>query len=418
MRHMSYAPFLAAAFILWPVMGALGGQGYSPLLVLAALPALFVARPGYKPALYLLVLMAFLVWAIASEYWSPASRGIVSGSLLSGDFAVRSAGLRMALTLMFGTILIAGALKIQQGGAQMSARIMLGAFAVQGLMIAVCAVYAGFLLRLVYGDDPGEIGKGVQNINRNANAFALVLPVLVAYLGARPGSIWKAVALGIIAISMICFLQVDTSSALIGAGLMLVAFALVRLLPRHGLRWLFSAAAAYIAAAPFLMSALINGLDKAGINLPASFYSRVRAWDVVIGKIQQAPFIGHGIEASETWRETYADHPAWLAQLPDFWAQYPVIPGHPHNMALQIWGETGAIGAGLAALGVVLIGWRLPSADTLRPDIRYAIAGMLAVAFSLFSFSYSMWNEAFWSSIAMAGGGLVLLSRRERGSLA
>ena len=37
---MSYAPILAAAFVLWPVMGVLGAQGYGPLLALAALPAL------------------------------------------------------------------------------------------------------------------------------------------------------------------------------------------------------------------------------------------------------------------------------------------------------------------------------------------------------------------------------------------
>ena len=155
----------------------------------------------------------------------------------------------------------------------------------------------------------------------------------------------------------------------------------------------------------------------AGAALPGSFQSRVWSWDVVVGKIQEKPLIGHGIEASKTWRESYSDHPQWLAQLPDFWATYPVVPGHPHNMALQIWAETGMVGAGLVALTLAFIAICLPDGQTMRPDVRYASAGMLASAVSLFSFSYSVWNEAFWASLVLAACSIVLLSKRERASL-
>ena len=50
MRGMSYAPFLAAAFLLWPLTSMAGTQGNVLLLALAAIPALFVARPGIRPA--------------------------------------------------------------------------------------------------------------------------------------------------------------------------------------------------------------------------------------------------------------------------------------------------------------------------------------------------------------------------------
>ena len=86
-------------------------------------------------------------------------------------------------------------------------------------------------------------------------------------------------------------------------------------------------------------------------------------------------------------------------------------------MALQIWAETGLVGALLMALAVLLVGWRLPHGGRLRADVRYAIGGMLAATFCLFSFSYSAWNEAFWATLALAVAALVLLSRRVRGSL-
>lgn len=417
MRGMSYAPFLAAAFLLWPLTSMAGTQGNVLLLALAAIPALFVARPGIRPAHYLLAGMAFLVWAVASESWSPVSRGIISGTLMGGDFAIRSAGLRIILTLFFTTLLIAGALRTAPGRAQISSRLILGSLSIHGLLILLSPVFATSVMPVFYGDDPLNHSSGFQNLDRGANAFALVLPILVAYVGARPGLAWKGLALMIALASLVSFGVLGSSAAMFGAALMLVAFVIVRVFPKYGLRGLFTAVAAYIALAPILMSGLLYMLERSGVNLPGSFQSRAWSWEVVIGKIQEAPLMGHGIEASKSWQDTYAAYPEWMAQLPDFWARYPVVPGHPHNMALQIWAETGAVGAFVAALAVLLIGWRLPIGHNLRADIHYAIGGMLAAAFCLFSFSYSVWNEAFWSTLALAVVALIVLSRRVRGSL-
>lgn len=417
MRSMNYGPFLAAAFLLWPVTCMAGTQGNVLLMALAAIPALFVARPGVRPAPYLLAGMAFLVWAIASEYWSPVSGGITSGSLLGGDFSVRSAGLRIALSLLFATLLIAGTMRIEPGRAQTSSRVVLGGVSVHGLLIMASPFLAASMMPIFYGDDPLLYSSGFQNVDRSANAFALVLPMLVAYVGTRPGIAWKGVALLVALAGIASFALLGSSAAMLGALLMLVAFLVVRLFPKYGLRGLFAAVAAYIMLAPLLVGGLLHVLKRFGIMLPGSFQSRAWSWEVVIGKLREAPLTGHGIEASKSWRETYADHPEWMAQLPDFWAEYPVVPGHPHNMALQIWAETGAVGAILAALVVLLVGWRLPVARPLRPDVRYAAGGLLAAAFCLFSFSYSVWNEAFWATLALAVAALILLSRRERESL-
>ena len=413
---MSYAPILAAAFVLWPVMGLLGAQGYGPLLALAALPALALARPKMPPASYALMALAFVAWAAISEIWSPASRGLISGNLLEGNFAIRASSVRIVLTALFGSLAVAGALRIATGTAQMSTRVMLGAFAVQGLLVAASAVFGGPVVAMIYGPDAMEQAKGFQNIGRNANAFMLVLPILAAYLAARPGWRWKAVAGGVVLASVVVVVQEDSQSALIGVVFMLMAWTIVWLIPRTGYRWLICLMAGYVASAPVLIGFAINLMRQAGISLPGSFQSRAWSWEVVIGKAVEKPFLGHGISASKTWRETYADHPAWLAQLPDFWAAYPVVPGHPHNMALQIWAETGVVGAVLAGLTLVVIAFRLPTPQSLRPDVRYAIAGLVGVVASLFSFSYNVWNDSFWASVILAACAIILLSRRTRAS--
>lgn len=414
---MSYAPVLAAVFVLWPVMGLLGGQGYAPLLGLAALPALALARPKGPPAIYAILAGLFVAWAAASEIWSPASKGFFSGSLATGDFAVKAASLRIVLAAAFGTLAAAGAMRIADGSAQISTRVMLGAFAVQGLILALSSFLSAPVLTAIYGTDPLELNSGIQNIGRNANAFALVLPILISYLAARKGRLWKPVVALLAVVSLLIFTRVDSQAAMFAIVFMFVGMAVVHLLPRYGFRVLFGVIAAYVASAPLVIGTVLELLGAYGIHLPGSFQSRAWSWQVVIGKIAEAPIIGHGIAASKTWRETYADHPDWLARLPDFWAQYPVVPGHPHNMALQIWAETGMVGAVLAAFALVALGFRLPAPNMMRADIRYAVAGLAGVAVSLFSFAYSVWNEAFWSSLILAGVAIILLSKRTRSAL-
>jgi peptidoglycan/LPS O-acetylase OafA/YrhL len=78
------------------------------------------------------------------------------------------------------------------------------------------------------------------------------------------------------------------------------------------------------------------------------------------------------------------------------------IPNHPHNMMLQLWAETGGIGAGLLALAIVLAGWRLPApwlhgAASLKGA---AIAGaMTAVA----CVSFDLWREWWWAVGGLLG---------------
>lgn len=83
-------------------------------------------------------------------------------------------------------------------------------------------------------------------------------------------------------------------------------------------------------------------------------------------------------------------------------------------MALQIWAETGMIGAVLAALAAVALGFHLPRPEALRPEIRYAAAGLTGAAAVIFSFAYSLWNEGFWASLALAAAAIILWHRTLR----
>ena len=413
MTIMSYAPILAVVFLLWPVMGLLGGQGYSPLLVLAALPAVFLARPKWPPMPFATAALICVAWAGLSEFWSPASQGFVSGSLTEGNFAVKSAVLRVFLIAGFGMLAVTAALRIPGGTAKLSSRVLLIGIMAQFAILLATIILAPTVLEMRYGQDPVQQNKGIQNFIRNANAFALVLPILFAFLWTLEHWLYKLAAVLLMLSSLILFGMIGAQSAIVGAVLMLAGFALVTFLPRSGFKVIFGLIAAYVLVSPFVIGLGLSVIEATGLDLPASFQSRAWSWEIVIGKIQEAPVFGHGIEASKTWDETFADHPEWLARLPDFWASYPVVPGHPHNMALQIWAELGAVGAGLCALTLVLIGWRLPRPSAFFPHVRLATGGLVFAAMPVFSFAYGLTNEAFWASIVLVALAIILLAKRD-----
>lgn len=418
-RAMSYAPILAAVFVLWPVMGVLGGQGYAPLLLLAALAAIVYARPQPPPRIYALLTLAFVVWAAVTEIWSPASKGLLSGGLLSGDLSIDTASIRIGLAALAGCFALPAAVAVAKtGNGQTSARIMLLAIAVQGLVVLITAFAADDLITLVYGDDPHRRVEGIQNLGRNANAFILVLPILGAYLWTRKARHWRAIAMGIAIVAIVAAILLDSQSAQLSVVTMVIGACIVGALPKTGFRWLLGSMAAYIALAPLVFGVIIRLLKTLGVMLPGSFQSRVWAWERVIEITMDKPLLGHGIAASKTWRETYADHPGWLARLPEHWTHYAVIPGHPHNMPLQIWAETGLVGALFAAWAVAALALRLPPPDAMRADVRLATGGFIGVMFALMSTSYSVWNEAFWASIILAACGICLLAARTRSSMA
>jgi O-antigen ligase len=414
---MSYAPFLAAAFVLWPVMGLLGGQGYAPLLVLAALAALGVARPKGPPAFYFVICGLFLAWTMISESWSPASDRLVSGNIFSGNFAIEAASARIIATFLFGTLVVAGALRLQGDADPRSARVMFFAFIAQFICLLVSALFSDPLLRMVYGDDEMRQYEGVQNIMRNANAFVLALPLLTAWLATRDAPVWRLTAFAIVAMSAILFVLVDNQAALMALMAMGLSAGFVMLVPKTGLRWLMGALGAYVAATPIILGFLTRALRAAEIPLPGSFQSRVFAWQVTIERTAETPMTGHGLNATRTWREPFRTRTEWMEGLPPNWADYPIVPGHPHNMALQVWAETGFIGAVLCGLAIMAIAFRMPRAEDLSVPVRYATAAMIGAVSSLMSFTYSAWNEAFWASAILAVAGLILFERSGRASV-
>ncbi|MCR9194944.1 MAG: hypothetical protein NXH88_09445 [Hyphomonas sp.] len=415
----TFSPFLAGILVLWPIIAYMGAQGYSAAVAIAALLGLVYVRVrGIR--IYAVAAIAFVGWIVAAGFWAPEAKALLIGDVREGSFSLDMPGIRFGLTALAGLGVIAAISAVAENSSRVSLGVIVGVAVVQFIGVVVTALFTPQILAwLAPISDP--VLEMPQNLLRNANAFMLLLPFLLAWVWHRRNDYWRMAALGLVIVSFAAFAQTGTQTGLTGTALMLFCMAIIKIWPRNGFRILFSGLAVYVTLAPLLLGWGVAQLRGFGIPLPQSFFSRTYSWELVREKVGEAPIFGHGLEASYTWTDTYGDHPAWLADVvarynaeaASSWEGYLVVPGHPHNMPLQVWAETGMIGACLGSIFLFFLGWRLKLPTSWSPVSRYAAAGLVGVCFAVSSFAYSMWNEAFWASAMLAAAVIFLQARHD-----
>jgi hypothetical protein len=88
------------------------------------------------------------------------------------------------------------------------------------------------------------------------------------------------------------------------------------------------------------------------------------------------------------------------------------VPNHSHNMILQLWAETGAIGAGLVSIAIIMAAFRMPQPRVL------GVAGFLAAALAgqfmaVALVSFDLWNDWWWSCAGLLSAMIVVMFRAE-----
>ena len=229
--------------------------------------------------------------------------------------------------------------------------------------------------------------------NRSALVLALCLwPVLLNVFAVRLDR-WKRVAIyaallaGVVAVALS---DHETSK------LALVGSALVFLTGRFSLtvaRWLVVAGwlVATALAVPLANYAYSEGLHRASW-LPYSARDRVVIWQFTAERIAHAPVLGTGIGAART---SALEEKGKVA--PDT-ALRRRLSWHSHNAYLQIWFETGAVGAGLLLGAGLLIICAIGAAPLLAQPYLYAAFAACALAAAT---SYSIWAPWFMACLAL-----------------
>lgn len=219
----------------------------------------------------------------------------------------------------------------------------------------------------------------------------------VALIASRLGLLRKRRCLGLLAAAVVTatvFASEHATSqvALVGAG---VTFALFRArlklaMPLVTTGWV----AANLLVVPVVW-VLYNADAYRTPWLPYSARDRIVIWGYTSGQIPKAPFFGVGINTGRAVRE---EAHAEGALAPG--TTFRLSPSlHTHNAYLQVWYETGAVGAFiLLGLGFVI----LRSLTKLSTDVQPFLAATFSAGALLIATSYSIWAPWFIASLAMA----------------
>lgn len=388
------------AFALWPVMTLLaGGLGLSPLVALCGfvVAPFAVTRVRFRP--YMLFLALALAYAAASAVWSPREIRVFEFDFAEGDFAIRSEPLRVAGSVLFSGLIIASIQRLSERQAAAVGGFATLALLVQAAIFVVLTLFEQQTLEMFADIVPDE-SEIVQNITRGGLLFTAAAPVAALWLArgrSSDAAFWIAAAM--VAPGAFLLLARGVMGGVLALGLGVAAAGLVAAFPRRGFLYLAGLVVFLLMTAPLTFGWLASGVDIASVDSSGEW--RLAIWRRVVEVIGQNPLHGSGVGVLRTMDDVFASGP-FAGQL--------IVPGHAHNMFLQVWAEMGALGATLVSAAILAGAARLPSPAALgRAGV--AAAGLAATVIVVAAVSFDLWNDWWWAAVGLLCGLIALFLR-------
>jgi exopolysaccharide production protein ExoQ len=321
--------------------------------------------------------LAFLAWALVSILWSSSP-------------ATTALGLLEALVPAASALIIAVGLSGQM-------RHFRSRTAALGLAFGLALACAVMLFDLA-------TGMSLQRaLGNRAQAFALNRAILTVLVVSTPVLWWlardrllpRSVYLVFGGLLAVCVISSHSGAAVLGSAGALLIYALARYAPRSAVGALLIGAFLSLAAAPVIGETLFRSISKGAHErmTGASSEARVAIWRSFEVVVRERPLLGWGFGVSSV----IADDPRVRQIDPDTRAMLNV--GHPHNAALQIWVELGAVGAALAflVLAFLLRSIARHDADAAAPRLAL-VAGASVVALV----GHGAWQGWWIASLGLA----------------
>ena len=374
--------------VLTPIVGFLGARGFAPAVGFAGLLCLPLVRLRLADAAGLILFGLLVEWALISALWSPAPlpHGLHQFS--------RFTGLHLAQEVLFSGALIVTARTLPPERARAALTWIAGGLAV---LIAVL-VFESLTDAWLLGTLQAQIGQksdvahwALRTVGQGTYVVVMLFwPVSIVLW--RTGR--RALAATFVAAAVLALGLLHLAAPLVALVTGAAVFGLVAWLGRPAVIGALVLSVGQTFAVPWLMRMWATDGLFAAIrpHLPASWAARVNIWTFVSARMAEKPLRGWGLDASRTFK----GH----------------IPLHPHDAALQLWFELGAVGAVLGALIWSFIFWRFAEAAPRRR--LYAAAGCATAwsALVIGAFSFSLWQEWWICLAAMGFAACALLGRQ------
>ena len=351
---------IGAAGLVAP-LGWLAPMGFTALLALVGALCLPAVRIVDKDRPVLVILFAALIWAAVSTTWSPFHPSHAGNSTI----------LKLALQLPLYWSAVRGARRADPTLKARALRVFAVSMAAFGVVLLIEALLAGDILRRLH-DLYEPIRPDLARKNLGQSTFALALLAPLAALGAPP-RLRLALTLALAVATALAAHAFDADDPLVALVLApTVGFAVYRW-PGRAPKVLAGLAGAMFLAAPLVVWSVRRLSDYAAIEhaIPLSWAMRMGYWSHAVDWIGERPLRGWGLDASRMFA--------------------PGIQLHPHDGALQIWLELGALGADAAAAFWIVTLARL---SRPRPDVVAAATAASASVYLLFgAINFGVWQE-------------------------
>lgn len=331
-----------------------------------------------------LALGGFLLWALVSLSWSHRPG---PGLAMWGELALP----------------IACGLVIAACGLFRARPALLRALAIAIILAALLVVFelaSGLSQRIALG-----IGKQMIFVfNRPVITCIMLSAPAIHGLWTRPASAFDRALAVLTALAVVwCAFASESGAGKLGLIVLIAGWAVTLLLPRLALAATMLAFVATLALAPVIGQLA----DRA---IPASLHAemaqshtrdRVDIWLSFGEAIRARPLLGSGFGSAAALQT----HPV-AAQVSEP-RRLLLAVGHPHSAPVQIWVETGVVGAlllGFAGLAFLLRLRGLPARD-LAPRLA-----VFAAAFAMASVGHGAW-QGWWIAVLSAAAVWFLAAR-------
>jgi exopolysaccharide production protein ExoQ len=222
----------------------------------------------------------------------------------------------------------------------------------------------------------------------------LVLMIPLLWLLGRRGHV--RVAAGVLALVTATILHSDSRAALLGLLAGLAAYALARRASRFGISLLACCLAAAVMLAP-LTGVVAERVVPSSVHQTlesANSRARIEIWKRFGEAVQRAPVVGSGFGASPSFAETnIAQQIAAAGQIP---VNDPAVSilWHPHNAALQVWFELGAVGT---VLGMIVLMLLLTTMATFPHEVVAVSLALAAAVTAVSLVGHGAW-QGWWAA--------------------
>lgn len=374
---------LTAVFLFSPPLAWLGSRGYSTVLAFAGLFTLPAWRLQDRDRPAAAAILVLLAWAVISTFWSP--------------YHPRKIGENTALKLVLQAGLYTAAICAARVAAPTTRTWMLRALAWGTALLGLVLLIEGITGAAIYqalraaAHDPIRPDLGVRNAARGLFVLALFTPA-ATLASMRVGG--RRIAVPFILAGLIWPSHAFSYDApLLSLALAAVAGWAVWTWPRRAPQVFAAASGLFFLGAPLIVWTLerLGAYDLIQSKVSLSWSQRMGYWRHAVAWIGDHPFRGWGLDSSRMFG--------------------PGIKLHPHDAALQIWLELGAIGALAAAALWVAIFLGL---GRDRRDPAMAAAAATGVVYLTFdAVSFGVWQEWWLALGALACVACVALARHE-----